>query len=83
MLNLLQRNRRIKERPERFQASQERFDVIFTCEEKVYDNVIASFEEKDNVSEQPVHVVNMDVVNSLLSTSSTNSRRRLSDSRDE
>jgi len=40
ILHMLDRNRRIKPHPERFQDSKERFDVIFTCEERVYDQVV-------------------------------------------
>lgn len=37
---MLDRNRRIKPRPERFQDADEKFDVIVTCEERVYDQVL-------------------------------------------
>jgi len=37
---MLDRNRRIKTWPEKFQSSTEQFDVIFTCEERVYDQVV-------------------------------------------
>ena len=37
---MLDRNRRIKEKPERFQSAKEHFDLIITCEERVYDQVI-------------------------------------------
>ena len=40
ILHMLDRNRRIKSRPERFQDTQEQFDVIFTVEERIYDSVI-------------------------------------------
>ena len=39
---MLDRNKRIKEYPERFQLSKEKFDIIFTCEERVYDHVLES-----------------------------------------
>ena len=66
MLHMLDRNRRIKERPEKFQESKEQFDVILTCEEKCYDLVIANFEEMGNTNEQPVHVINIDIVSPIL-----------------
>ncbi len=67
MLNMLERNRRIKERPQRFQEARDHhdfdhFDLILTCEEKCYDLVLADFEEKPSEHGQPVHVINMDVV---------------------
>lgn len=37
---MLDRNRRIKPRPEKFQGAKERFDVIFTVEERIYDTVL-------------------------------------------
>jgi RNA polymerase II subunit A C-terminal domain phosphatase SSU72 len=37
---MLERNRRIKLHPERFQLTKEKFDVVITCEERVYDQVI-------------------------------------------
>jgi RNA polymerase II subunit A C-terminal domain phosphatase SSU72 len=40
VLHMLDRNRRIKEKPERFQDSRERFDVIFTVEERIFDQVM-------------------------------------------
>ena len=62
MLHMLDRNRRIKENPEKFQHALEKFDVILTCEEKCYDLVVANFEAMENVNEQPVHVINIDIV---------------------
>lgn len=40
LLHMLDRNRRIKSRPERFQDTEEQFDVIFTVEERIYDSVL-------------------------------------------
>lgn len=37
---MLDRNRRIKSRPERFQDTEEQFDVVFTVEERIYDSVV-------------------------------------------
>ena len=37
---MLDRNRRIKPRPERFQACEEKFDIIVSCEERVYDQIL-------------------------------------------
>ena len=62
MLHMLDRNRRIKGKPEKFQHSIEKFDVILTCEEKCYDLVVANFEAMENTNEQPVHVINIDIV---------------------
>ena len=40
LLHMLDRNRRIKPCPERFQSTSEQFNIIITCEERVYDQVI-------------------------------------------
>lgn len=40
LLHMLDRNRRIKLKPEKFQHCDEKFDLIITCEERVYDQVI-------------------------------------------
>ena len=37
---MLDRNRRIKSQPEKFQDMNDRFDMIITCEERVYDQVV-------------------------------------------
>lgn len=37
---MLDRNKRIKTRPEKFQDCKDRFDVIICAEERVYDQVI-------------------------------------------
>jgi len=62
LLHMLDRNRRLKKQPERFQESTEKFDIILTVEEKVYDQVLTSFEKRESEGDIPVHVINMDVV---------------------
>ena len=37
---MLDRNRRIKAMPQRFQETNGYFDVIFTTEERIYDAVV-------------------------------------------
>lgn len=37
---MLDRNRRIKSHPERFQSCYDVFDVIFSAEERVYDQIV-------------------------------------------
>jgi RNA polymerase II subunit A C-terminal domain phosphatase SSU72 len=39
ILKMLDRNRRIKYAPERFQESHKCFDIIISCEERVFDAV--------------------------------------------
>lgn len=40
ILHMLDRNKRIKSKPERFQNCKDRFDLVITCEERVYDQVL-------------------------------------------
>lgn len=40
ILHMIDRNRRIKSRPERLQSCKDRFELIVTCEERVYDQVL-------------------------------------------
>ncbi|XP_034943467.1 RNA polymerase II subunit A C-terminal domain phosphatase SSU72 [Chelonus insularis] len=61
LLHMLDRNRRIKSRPERFQATREKFDILITCEERVYDQVIEFMESRTPVTNQPVHLINIDI----------------------
>ncbi|EDO39582.1 predicted protein [Nematostella vectensis] len=62
ILHMLDRNRRIKALPERFQEAVEHFDLIITAEERVYDQVIEHLEGLDAQSYKPVHVVNIDIL---------------------
>lgn len=41
---MLDRNRRIKKSPEKFQHCTEQFDLIITAEERVYDQVSIGFD---------------------------------------
>jgi len=61
ILNMLDRNRRIKLGPNRLQEAAEKYDVIMTAEERVYDQVLEHFEEKGSAEGQPAHVLNMDI----------------------
>ncbi|KAI8795209.1 RNA polymerase II subunit A C-terminal domain phosphatase SSU72 [Biomphalaria glabrata] len=61
ILHMLDRNRRIKPNPERFQSSKEKFDLIVTCEERVYDQVLEDFESREKNDEQAVHIINIDI----------------------
>ena len=63
MLHILSRNMRIKERPEKFQLERTKeFNLILTCEERVYDAVVEHFANVDSVSETPVHIINVDII---------------------
>ncbi|XP_074110457.1 ssu72 CTD phosphatase [Cotesia typhae] len=61
LLHMLDRNRRIKPRPERFQETKEKFDILITCEERVYDQVVEYWSSKTSVNHQPAHLINLDI----------------------
>lgn len=61
ILHMLDRNRRIKSHPERFQSCYEKFDVIFTVEERVYDQVVEELCSRTPVENTPVHIINIDI----------------------
>ncbi len=43
ILHMLERNIRIKKHPERFQECFEQFEIIFTVEERIFDNLIEGY----------------------------------------
>jgi len=61
ILHMLDRNRRLKPKPERFQSCKDRFDVIVTCEERVYDQIIEDLESREKGEQTPVHIINIDI----------------------
>lgn len=61
ILYMLDRNRRIKQKPERFQSCKDVFDVIIACEERVYDQIIEELESRERTESQPVHIINIDI----------------------
>lgn len=61
ILHMLDRNRRIKPRPERFQNTREQFDVIVSCEERVYDQIIEDLESREKGDSYPTHIINIDI----------------------
>lgn len=61
ILHMLDRNRRIKPCPERFQLCKDKFDIIFTCEERVYDQVVEDLANRGSSDFYPGHVINMDI----------------------
>ncbi|EFA03763.1 RNA polymerase II subunit A C-terminal domain phosphatase SSU72 [Tribolium castaneum] len=65
LLHTLDRNRRIKTHPERFQETDEKFDILITCEERVYDQVVEYMESKTPVDNSIVHVINIDIQDNL------------------
>eukprot|EP00835_Amoeboradix_gromovi_P002595 NODE_150_length_17275_cov_0.559618.p10 type:complete len:196 gc:universal NODE_150_length_17275_cov_0.559618:6320-6907(+) len=62
LIKMVDRNRKIKERPEKFQisAKNHKFDVIICCEERVFDAVIEDLASRE-YSNHPVHVLNVEI----------------------
>eukprot|EP00794_Sanderia_malayensis_P015280 gene15280-16857_t len=58
---MLDRNRRIKKRPEKFQTCTDEFDIVITCEERVYDQVIEEMSKREPSNYTPVHIINIDI----------------------
>ncbi|KAK3699697.1 hypothetical protein QZH41_014673 [Actinostola sp. cb2023] len=61
ILHMLDRNRRIKVHPERFQESPDQFDLIVTAEERVFDQVIEHLGSFEPETYSQVHIVNIDI----------------------
>ncbi|KAI9229512.1 MAG: RNA polymerase II subunit A [Piptocephalis tieghemiana] len=62
LLRMLDRNRRIKLAPERFQESRDTYDVLITCEERCFDSVLQELLQRGGDSNLPVHVINVEIV---------------------
>ena len=60
VLWMLERNKSIKPRPERFQDCKDPFDLILSWEERVYDQVLEDMNSGEQETCQPVHVINVD-----------------------
>ncbi|KAI9474463.1 RNA polymerase II subunit A C-terminal domain phosphatase [Coemansia sp. RSA 1290] len=61
LIAMLERNRKVKTAPQRFHDESAFFDVIFTCEERVFDAVCEELLNRAGVNSRPVHVINIDI----------------------
>eukprot|EP00037_Helgoeca_nana_P029799 m.361518 g.361518 ORF g.361518 m.361518 type:complete len:227 (-) comp28051_c0_seq7:772-1452(-) len=61
MLEMVDRNRKIKTAPERFQTTEKKFDVVICCEARVFDQVTQGLEEREQDTFEPVHVCNLEI----------------------
>ncbi|KAF9165842.1 RNA polymerase II subunit A C-terminal domain phosphatase [Actinomortierella ambigua] len=61
LLLMLDRNRKIKPSPERWQESTKEFDVIITCEERCFDAVCEDLIQRGETHSNPVHVINVEI----------------------
>lgn len=62
LLEMLDRNRRIKIAPMRWQDNtrEKTFDVVYTCEERVFDSVCKDLMRREPGA-VPVHVINVEI----------------------
>ncbi|KAG2495869.1 hypothetical protein HYH03_006107 [Edaphochlamys debaryana] len=61
---MLRRNMDVKLAPERYQENRDQFDVVVTFEERVMEQVVEDMAQRQQVTLEPVLVVNLDVKDS-------------------
>eukprot|EP00052_Salpingoeca_macrocollata_P016022 m.128375 g.128375 ORF g.128375 m.128375 type:complete len:211 (+) comp19893_c0_seq4:1823-2455(+) len=61
LLEMLDRNKKIKPKPERFPGCSRKFDVILTVEGRVFDQVVQALLEEGSQTMEVVHVFNLEV----------------------
>lgn len=61
VLAMLDRNRKIKDHPEKWYEHHKIFDVVFTCEERCFDAVCLDLMNRGAHLNRTVHVINVDI----------------------
>ncbi|CAO3595320.1 unnamed protein product [Absidia cylindrospora] len=61
LLNMLDRNRNVKDAPQRWQDSKGLYDVIITCEERCFDAVVEDLFNRGQIHNTRTHVINVEI----------------------
>ncbi|KAI9473604.1 MAG: RNA polymerase II subunit A [Benjaminiella poitrasii] len=61
LLNMLDRNRKTKDAPQRWHDAREIFDVIITCEERCFDAVVDDLCNRGQKLNMSTHVINVEI----------------------
>lgn len=61
LLEMLDRNRKLKRAPEKWHDGQKVFDFVFTCEERCFDSVCEDLMNRGGYLNKIVHVINVDI----------------------